>query len=163
MRFSIVTAAIVLGLLLSGVGRAWSEAIGEMQVVASEGQWELRVGKDKFSDEKNCVIIAKNNHRIQVNLGRLFVQYRGRGGVQSYRIRLDDNAPSALKLASSIERKAGYALFDGGVFNRIPMAHRLRVQALTTRSGVVVDDLDLSGMAALYKRMQSICGGKGTP
>jgi hypothetical protein len=163
MRISIVTAVIALDLLIGSSSQARSGSIAEMPLAASEGKWELRVGKDKFSDENNCVTIPKGNPRVQVNLGKLFVSYRGRGGVQSYRIRLDDGPPSALRLASSIERKAGHILLGGGVFERILMARRLRVQALTTRSGVVVDDLDLSGMAALYKRMQSICGGKGTP
>ena len=163
MRFSVATAAIALNLLVGSVSQAWSGSIDEMRVVASDGKWELRVGKDKFSDEKNCVIIVKNSHRIQVSLGRLFVIYRDRGGIQSYKIRLDDDAPSDLKLASAIERKTGYAQFAGGVFNRILMANRLRIQALTIRSGVVVDDVDLSGMAVLYKRMQSLCGSNGAP
>lgn len=136
-------------------------SIADMKVVATSSNWELRTENDSFSGETSCVIVQKDHFSIQVNLDSFYVSYHGRGGVQGYKFRIDDNPPSEMRIPSQIEKDIDAVAFSGADFGEIIRARRLRVQALTYTNGVQDDDIDLRGLAALFGQMSSGCpGGK---
>lgn len=126
-------------------------------VVARAGIWELHSGKDSFTDKPSCVIAAPKQPFIQVSIGVFYIIYETRGGLQGYEIRLDDNPPSGHQLPSKIEKQMNTIAIKGSAFNRILKSKRLRVQTLTLIAGLINEDVNLYGLATLYKKMKSLC------
>jgi hypothetical protein len=151
----ILTAAMAV--CLGGATNAGAGSVGDLKVVAKEGTWELRHGKDTFSDKPSCVITVAAKPYIQIERGAFSVGYRGRGGVQMYEVRLDDEPESRPALPSDTEKQGGFLIWRNDAFETIMKAKRVRIKAFTVLSSVLTDDIDMKGTDRLYARLRELC------
>lgn len=119
--------------------------------VGSAGKWTVYVEKDAMSDETRCTALYDDRSQIQLSPKSLGISYRGRGGVQAYRIRLDEAPAQSLRPATDIERKVGAAVIEGAKYREVLTAQRVRVQAYTLRNMVIDEDIDLSSVGDVQR------------
>jgi hypothetical protein len=151
----ILTAAIAA--CVGGTTVAAAGPVEQMKVVAKEGTWELRHGKDAFSDKPSCVMTVVAKPYIQIGTGAFSVSYRGRGGVKGYQVRLDDEPEGRMNLPSDIEKQMSALMWEGDAFETLMKAKRARIQVLTVLNGLVLDDIDMKGTDRLYARLRQLC------
>jgi hypothetical protein len=117
------------------------------------GDWHIYAEQDAMTDALQCVAYFRDGNDIQLTGTSLALSYRGRGGVTSYRIRLDDNPPSDLRLATRIERDISAIVLRGRDFEQIKTSGRVRVQTSTLIRSLVDDDIDMTSAPAAIARM----------
>ncbi len=147
--------ACVLGLLgLVVAEQALAAKVSEMPVIHTSGSWELRKGVDSFTDEVSCVATPKGDISIQATDETFYIGgARGRGGLQGYRYRLDNNDPVPLRLATDMEQKIQNIILEGGEYQDILGAKRLRVLAVGLLSNTGFEkDISLVGLKAVLSR-----------
>jgi hypothetical protein len=127
------------------------------QPASGSGEWVLETKKDAMTDKVFCVVIPEGKPFIQVNIGSLYISFRGRGGVEGFQFRIDDGPVSQMKFPDRIEKQVGVVHINGAPFEQILGAKRLRVQTVTILSSSVTEDIDLGGLAAVYAQMQRDC------
>jgi hypothetical protein len=147
----------VLFVMLSGFSLANAGSISDMKLLGTKGQWELRIEKDGFSDQKNCVIVNRANKWLQVSPGVIYIGYSGRGGIAGFEYRIDNNPSSGMQLPSETDQKIGTAQIKGEAFPKILHGKRLRIQALTVLDTLENDDYNLEGLSSLYLQMKAAC------
>lgn len=135
----------VLCIVAVAASPAAGQPVAEMEIIESNGDWDLRVSVDSFTDEETCVITYDDNVAIQGSSDSLFLSFQGQGGVQGYRYRLNDEPESGLNLSSDLERDMQVVILDGAIYDEILAADRLRVQVLTHRSSTVNEDISMNG------------------
>jgi hypothetical protein len=154
---SLISSGPLFGLLLlAHVQVAQAGAIADMKVIAKSDSWELRQEQDSFSGKAECVIVEIGNYDVQISKGFLFIVYKGRGGVRSYRYRIDDGQPSKTILPSEVEQQIATVVLKDRAFLNILNAKRLRVQT-ETYFDVKQEDINLSGLRDLYSKMLVSC------
>jgi hypothetical protein len=119
------------------------------------GGWTVHRSTDPMTDEPSCVATFGERGRVQLTHDSFAVSYRGRGGLSSYRIRLDDDPPWDLRLATRIDRDISAFVLEGRDFERIISARRIRIQTLTILNSVVDDDVDLSAVQEVLAVLRS--------
>jgi len=117
-------------------------AVEMMKVVAKEGTWELRHGKDAFTDKSSCIMTVATKPYVQITSDSFTVGYRGRGGVKGYTVRVDDEPAGQMQLPNIIEKETHVLLFQGEAFSTIMKAKRIRIQVLTVTTNLVTDRAD---------------------
>lgn len=117
------------------------------------GSWYIHSKSDAMTDELSCVAYFKDEPQIQLTPDSLAVTYRGRGGIEGYRLRFDDQEASGLLLPSSVERRIGAIILRDNVFERIRSSRRLRIQGVTLISGMANDDIDLTDAGTAISKM----------
>src|SRR5262245_54189889 len=80
-----LATALVFGASVAVIAQSLSKA----PVIATEANWKVLQIKGAMTDKVSCVAIYKDNHDIQLSPGTLYISYKGRGGVASYSIRID--------------------------------------------------------------------------
>lgn len=123
----------------------------------TDSGWQLRKSRDAMSDKVTCVIMPIAKPYIQFNIGDFYLSYAGRGGVEGFQYRIDDNPASGMQIPSPIEKQISAVHLSGRVFEQILKAKRLRVSTLTLIRGLQDEDIDLAPMRRLYARMVSEC------
>jgi hypothetical protein len=103
-----LATALVFGTSVAAIAQSLSKA----PVIATEANWKLLQIKDGMTDKVSCVAIYKGNHDIQLSPGALYISYRGRGGVASYSIRIDDAPAGKLRLASKTEENLSTIIIE---------------------------------------------------
>jgi hypothetical protein len=129
-------------------------AAGLGKVVTKLGDWTIYREQDAMTDAVSCVATYKATLQIQLTVDSLAVSLRGRGGVSSYRYRLDNNPPGELHLANDIEKETSAIVIDGDNFTGIIAAQRIRIEFLTILDTIVDEDIDLHGSRAAITYMQ---------
>lgn len=157
---SLIQCAVSIFVIVTCAGMATAQSVGDMKIVARDGEWEMRQSKDSFSDKISCVLIPTKRPHIQITNKSLSISYRGRGGIQGYEVRVDDDPPSKMELPSSIEKQAQILYFEAAVFEQILTSKRLRVQAFTVLNNIVTDDIDIAGAKSLVTRLRTLCPDK---
>ena len=127
------------------------------KAAATDSGWELRITRDNFTDQTNCVISPKGRPWVQVNVGNLYISYAGRGGVDGFTLRVDDNPPGQMQLPTPIDKQIGAVHLSGDQFFDAMAGNRLRVQTLTVLRELKDEDLDLGPVKRLYKKMGPEC------
>jgi hypothetical protein len=140
-----LATAVVFSTSVAAIAQSLSKA----PVIATEANWKVLQIKDAMTDKVNCVAIYKGNHDIQLSLGTLYISYKGRGGVASYSIRIDDAPAGKLRLASKTEENLSTIIIEKEL-PKITSAKRLRVSGRTVLRTLISEDLDLDGIAAAY-------------
>jgi hypothetical protein len=140
-----LATALVFGTSVAAIAQSLTEA----PVIAAEANWKVLQIKDAMIDKVSCVAIYKDNHDIQLSPGILYISYKGRGGVASYSIRIDEAPPGKLHLASKTEENLSTIIIEKEL-PKITKAKRLRVSGLTVLKTLISEDLDLNGIGAAY-------------
>jgi hypothetical protein len=145
MLKSFLAMVLVFGASASAIAQGLSKA----PVIATEANWKVLQTKDAMTDKVSCAAIYKDNYRIQLSPGALYISYKGRGGVSSYRLRIDEAPATAIRLASKAEEDLSTIILRDDL-PKIKAAKRLRVSVFTVLKEVISEDLDLNGIAAAY-------------
>jgi len=126
-----------------------AQSLSKAPVIATAANWNVLQIKDAMTDKVSCVAIYKGNHDIQLSPGTLYISFRGRGGVASYSIQIDDAPAGKLRPASKTEENLSTIIIEKEL-SKITTAKRLRVSGLTVLKTMISEDLDLDGIAAAY-------------
>ena len=114
--------------------------IGKTGKVFENNDWFVRVDKDQMTDKVDATVFGKGDLKFvqgSVNPDQLWIGYRGRGGLQSLKYRIDNNPPE--------EKYFGRSSMNAWSinFDKLQGASRLRVQAFTILDNFVNDDINL--------------------
>lgn len=147
---------LILGsVILTNIPVATAESPAGAQVVFHSGNWSVLRSKDPMTDAVICTGIYKTQYTIQLNKGNLYVSIRG--GIQSYRLRFDDEPAQPLNLASDSEKNINAIDIKDTDFDKLFTSKRLRVEVLTLVAGLVNIDLDLRGLREAYEDIKQDC------
>lgn len=116
--------------------------------------WTVNEKNDAMTDRKSCTALYKGGWTYQGTEKTLYISLRGRGGVKSYSVRIDDSPPNNLQLASEMEKKLS-AIDLAPYFPQLLEAKRLRVQVLTILDSVLVEDIDLNGFKDAIEKVKN--------
>lgn len=117
------------------------------------GPWQMYSEQDAMTDKTSCIAYYNDDPNIQLTTKSLAFSYRGRGGVSSYTLRLANDTPLGLVLASDVEKHIGAVLIEGDTFKRVMAYPRLRMRVSTLVSGLVDEDLDLTNATPILSRL----------
>ena len=122
------------------------------------GLWTIEAKTDPMTDAKRCTAYYDlgPEYAVQITKDSFAISYRGRGGIESYQMRFDDDPPLELSLPSEVEKEIGAFVIKetDRRFDRLLIAKRLRVQASTLVGGIVNDDINLSDLPALFATLK---------
>jgi hypothetical protein len=151
------TCVAVIVALAMAITVTAGATLGDLKIVAKEKTWELRHGKDAFSDKPSCVIIVATKPYIQITSTSFSVNYRGRGGVSSYKVRVDDEPEGTTSLPHDFEKELGTLFWQGEAFQAVMKAKRIRIQVLSVLNNIITDDIDMKGADRLLARLRELC------
>jgi hypothetical protein len=120
------------------------------------GSWHVNKKRDAMTDKMDCTALYQGAWKIQGDASTFYVGLKGRGGVSAYKLRIDDDAPDSLKLASDVERRISAADLTYS-FGRILNAKRVRIQVQTILDTIVVEDIDMTGFKEAVDYIKSNC------
>lgn len=129
---------------------AFAGDLKDAPVISKSGSWSVRQSTDLMSDKKTCVAFYKDSFYIQVTENNFSVSLYGRGGVQGYTYRVDDAAPTKMRVATDIEKKVSAAYLAGSEFRQLLSSRRFRIQVLTMLPSLVEEDIDLRGLSEIH-------------
>lgn len=132
------------------------DLIKDMKVIETIGEWQLRKGTDSFTDKVSCVMINHGNNHYQATNHDFFIKNEKTGRVYAYRMRFDNNSPTAVKAASEDEVLNNYVDIEWFDYGALLSASRLRVEIVTKPShsskaalSTYTVDLNVQGFSAL--------------
>lgn len=145
MRHLIIAAAAVGFASSANAAEGFDSSLGKV------GRWSVYANTDVMTDQKNCVALFDDRPQIQFTMKSIAIGLRGRGGIQSYQIRLDEAPARPLRLASRVERDMGAVFIDGKLYEEAIAATRLRFQGLSILNSLVDEDIDLSSVPEIKR------------
>jgi hypothetical protein len=155
-------AFILLAITVTDVSTSASD-LGTAPVIATYQYWSVRRVTDPMTDAVSCIALYKNRFDLQVSDREMFITEAGRGGVDSIKIRFDNQPPKDLQLATDVEKHIGAVAIRGDEFQELLTARRLRYQIMRLIGSLDSDDVDLSGLAAAHQAIMSTrCGHPST-
>lgn len=140
---SVVKIAAMTALAF-GLSVSASAETGFGSQIGTTGRWTAYVSKDVMTDAATCVALYDDRANVQLTARSIAIGFRGRGGINSYRVRLGDAPPQSLFPASGTEKLLGAIVFEGKRRDAMIVAGRLRLEALTILSTVVTEDISLA-------------------
>ena len=148
----IALAVIAAALMLATQAAA---GLATDPVIFSAGEWSVRKSKDPITDKTSCTALYGKRLDIQLGSDRLYFSLRGRGDMQGYVVRIDDDPAIHMQLATPIERKISAFGITGPTFKQVLSAKRLRTQAITIFNSTIDEDISLEGAAEAYAAIMS--------
>jgi hypothetical protein len=117
-------------------------------VIYRDNDWVAKFSKGAMDDKSNCTIFSKDNRYVQVDVDKngpttLYVSYSGRGGIESYRYRVDSNPATNRIYASNIDKKISAI---GIPFKSIAEGNTLTVEAITILNDIKTDKIDIGSL-----------------
>lgn len=133
------------------------------QIIARSGDWQLTRSRSGFDDRVSCQVTNSRNRWVSYDPEGLMIIYRGRGGIQGARYRVNDGPASEMILPTRAEQEVGFITFRGIHSVTILQGTRLRVQGLTLLQGLAEDDINLRGLRDLANRLTECQSGALRP
>ncbi len=152
MHFRILLISILASSLVLASSPAKAD-LNKAPIIAKSGNWSVRRGTDLMTDKKSCVALYQQRFDIQVNEGDFWFDVRGKGGVQGFTYRIDDEASSKMQIPTEIEKNIGAAHIEGSEFAHLLSAKRLRMQVLTILDSLIEADIDLKGLSEMHRTL----------
>jgi hypothetical protein len=139
-----------LKLLVCGIAVLWCTATQAQKAehLGASGNWEILRTKDPMTDKVRCAAVLRKSTWVDLTHETLAVSYRGRGGVQGYQLRLDDQPATGMRLATELEEQVGAILLPAA---KLVKAKRLRISGVTLIQSLISEDIDLTGIDGAYK------------
>lgn len=103
-----------------------------------------------MTDKPSCVALYKDKFNVQITEHEMYISEAGHGGVQAIVVRLDNNAPKNMQLASDTEKEIGAIGITGTEFDELLASQRLRYRIVQLAGGTDDGDVDLKGLAAAH-------------
>lgn len=146
-------AALLAAAITAPSTRTVGQDLGKAEVLLLEKNWKLLRSKSSMTDKTVCVAIYRDNYRMQLNRESFYINYRGKGGVDAYRYRIDDAPPIELRLATETEKRISSLMLNKNEVQRIISAKRLRISVLTILQTSIEEDIDLNGIATIHSAL----------
>jgi hypothetical protein len=149
--------AMILALSAWAALASPAQGADEQQVGKPIGGWRIMGSTDAMTDMKECVAYFGPTESIQMTKDSLAIGYSGRGGLDAYILRFDDNPADEMTLGSERDKRIGFFIIQDPDPNlaRVRSSKRLRVRGLTALSTIVDDDIDLTPQAAVLNILNS--------
>jgi hypothetical protein len=144
---------VVLACLLADIATAQVTAT----TVSSEGNWDLRKS-DTGPDAGSCVLTPKTPSRVQGSRDRIAVTGMPKNSVFNFQYRVDDGPASTPAFPSKAMQDQGRILIEGDAVGGILKGRRFRIRILDRWHEAISEDIDLTGLGELYKRLGETCG-----
>jgi hypothetical protein len=149
-RRPLIAVATLCCLLAFTASVGASARLRDEPVIFTSGDWSVRKSKDPMTDKVRCTGLYLKRFDVQLTMDTLYISLRGRGGVRSYRLRLDEQPARSTEIASKMERDLSALGITGGHFRDLLTAQRLRISILTVLNNVVSEDISLLGFAEAH-------------
>lgn len=120
------------------------------------GNWSVDEKLDPMTDKKTCTAIYRDDWKVQASPKDFYINLRGRGGVKSYTVRIDDEPALPMTSASDTESRISAVILRSHL-DKLMLAKRLRVQVYTVLRDIVNEDVDLSGLKESVEFMRTNC------
>lgn len=119
-------------------------------VVFKNENWSVRKIIDSMTDRASCTATYRDRYDIQVVGDAFYINMRGRGGIRSYQMRLDDETASATRMASPLERRMSAIALRGPDVSKVVAAKRLRISGLSVLGTPIDEDISLDGLTDAF-------------
>jgi len=149
-----VKLLIFAGLACLAADIAAAQVIGT--TVSSEGNWDLKKSSTG-SDDSLCVLTPKTPSRVQVTRGRIDLTGLPKNSIFNYQYRIDDGPASTPVFPSEAMQAQGKISIDGDAVMDIVRGQRFRFRMLDRWHEAISEDIDLTGLSALYKQLEASC------
>jgi invasion protein IalB len=126
-----------------------TEDVREAEVLRQHGEWTIVRSKDATTDEISCTAVHKKGGRFQLGSDGLYVNLKGNGGVDSYRLSYDDKPAVGVRLTVPLDQ---IALKDMG---KLKSAKRVKLYVQTVVKDNVEVDLDLKGLCEAHNMLNA--------
>ena len=124
---------------------------------ARHGDWFAKVLVDKMTDAKECLVLNAKDPFVSVDpVGRLDVNFRGRGGVSGFQYRID-SLPAAPYQLLSPGRTDVLSVSD--VRDEFNAARRLLIQGETVLGKPIELEYDMRGLEKAREDAVKLCEG----
>lgn len=145
---------IACGLLLAA-NMASAQSKAPTKKPARHGDWFAKVLVDKMTDAKECLVLNAKDPHVSVDpVGRLDINYRGRGGVAGFQYRIDSLAASPYQLLPPGRTDV---LSVSDVRDEFNTARRLLIQGETVLGRPISLEYDLRGLGAAREEATKLC------
>lgn len=124
--------------------------------VFSSGKWHVVQKLDAMTDKKSCTALYQAAWTVQGSADSFYVSLRGRGGVSSYQLRIDDEPADELRLATKLEKQISAAELNHS-FGRIYNSKRVRLQVSTILNSLLTEDIDMNGFKESVDYIRANC------
>lgn len=122
---------------------------------ARHGDWFAKVLVDKMTDAKECLVLNAKDPYVSVDpVGRLDINYRGRGGIAGYQYRIDSHPASPYQLLPPGRTDV---LSVSDVRDEFNTARRLLIQGETVLGRPISLEYDLRGLGAAKEEAAKLC------
>jgi hypothetical protein len=153
----------IVAIVFIALTHSASNAAGlkEATVALTVGNWKVLRNLDPMNDSVSCTGLYKTNNGIQLSRSEMYVSVKG--GIQLITLRFDDSPAESSRLPEKMEKDVRAIIIDGADFNKLQESKRLRVQTLTLVSGIVSEDLDLTGLQEALASIKADCPVQAAP
>lgn len=135
MKKSVICLFLVLGTIT---------VLANAKEVFRKGNWAVQSNVDPMTDRQWCFAVYLKKNSIQASKDNFYISMKGRGGVESYQVRIDDHAAAGVMPAMDDERDLSLVKL-AYYFPEIYEGKRLRIQIRTILNDIVTEDIDLNG------------------
>ena len=153
MRFSKFSLTAIIFAIMTNSAIAGD--LSNAQTISKTGDWRVTRVIDNMTDKASCTGLYKNNFDIQLSENKLYIDMRGKGSVDGFTFRIDDDQPIT-QLPTKIEQNIGVVRIGGETnddkiaFSRLLKGNRLRVRVLTLLGSAEDYDISLNGFSESY-------------
>lgn len=140
---------------------SYAAGLKDATVALKVGNWKVLRDIDPMKDSVSCTGIYKTNNGIQLSESGMYVSVRG--GIQLITLRFDDKPAGSSRQPQKMEKDVRAIIIDGVDFNELQESKRLRIQTLTLVSGIVSEDLDLTGLQEAIASIKAGCPIQAAP
>lgn len=140
---------VLLGLAVLALGLASAAVAQRGEKVFENDNWQVVRTKDSMTDKILCTGFHRKSRAIQLNADRIWLDYRGQGGVEFYRTRFDDLEAGEVKAADDAAKRLGAVAIPE--VEQALKSKRLRISGSTMFSRRIEEDVDLTGTADAHK------------
>ena len=105
-----------------------------------------------MTDKKQCTALYDDRSNVQLTPESLAIGFGGRGGIQGYKLRLDDATAGEMQLPTDDEKQLQVIFVNGSVYDQVKASKRLRLQAITVLNSIVDEDIDMSTYAEIQRK-----------
>lgn len=149
-----VKLLICAGLACLTADIATAQVVGT--TISSESNWDLKKSSTG-PDDGSCVLTPKTPSRVQVTRGRIDLTGMPKNSIFNYQYRVDDGPASTPVFPSDAMQKEGKISIGGDAMKDIVKGRRFRFRMLDRWHEALSEDVDLTGLSALYERLEATC------
>jgi len=150
--FAALSIAVTI-LLSPSYGLA--QSLKDAPVVFRSGNWKVIRTVDPMKDTTTCTGIYKDDYRVQLTDGKLFIGIQG--GIETVTLRFGEKPAQDLRLAKDMEKKIRSVIITDSEFSELSGSERLLYQVSTLVGSSKTNEIKLAGFEEALANIQSGC------